>query len=142
MSAANRSRVEFTRLDENRNPLGSSIRFDYEYPFIDISFQGRNVTLEPIGREPVVQYMGPELREIMIQGHCYHNEATFIDSLSEDGYVRVISDRWSGDGIVNSAMSSATGEGGGPRGGVEHRLYEYNLSIYEVTGNRPTSVSG
>lgn len=114
--------------------------FTYQFPFIDVSSRARTKTHEPIDEEPVVQSLGPEAREITIEGHCYLPEANFIDGLIDGGLVDVVSDRWSGQAVVDTAETTATGEGGGKAGTTTDRLYEYRLVLHELTDNRPESV--
>lgn len=136
-----RPEFEIEALDGLGNTVQGPIAFSYPFPFIDESTSARTVKQKPIGREPVVQYMGPEAKQIDIQGHCYADEASFLDRLTEDGLVSIVSDRWNGTGIVESVKTTATGEGGGPRGGTENRIYEYTLTIIEIGQELPTATT-
>lgn len=140
--SSGRIRAEFVRLDENMDAAEDPIIMDYPYPFVDKTSTGRTVEHEPIGRPTVVQYMGPQSLEVTIEGHCYKDEADYLDRIREDGLVRVRTDRWSGIGLVESISTAASGEGGGPRGGTSNRIYEYVLTVLSVETTPPDSVRG
>lgn len=119
---------------------GDARAFAYEHPFVDVSSSTRTAEHEPIDEDPVVQSLGPKVREITIEGHCYLPEANYIDGLAPGGLVHVVTDRWSGYAVVSRADTRATGEGGGKQGTMADRIYDYMLELLEITDNRPASV--
>lgn len=127
--------AQFVELDTNGEPTEDSIQMEYSYPFVDISSEAQTSVQNPIGRPPVVKTYESSLTQIDIQGHCYDDEAEWLESQTDgmEGLIRVYADRWTGDAVIEDIKTTATGEGGGPRGGTEHRIYEYNMSLTELT---------
>lgn len=119
-------------------PQGESVELEYEYPMIDTSSDSRTVEHEPIGGETVVQHLGANAQTLTFRGGAYLDEANFLDGLPEQGVVSIRSHRWSGDAVVDSVSTSATGEGGGERAGVANRVYEYTLDLIEIDGQAPS----
>lgn len=137
MSSNYRVPAQFVALNENAEATDDSILMEYPYPFVDITGESKTTSHTPFGRAPVVRHGGPQPTQIDIQGHAYKDECQWIQSQTDgmEGLIRVYTDRWTGDAIIEDIQTDATGEGGGPRGGTEHRIYEYNMSLTEIGGS-------
>lgn len=129
--------AQFVELDTNAEPTEDSIQLEYSFPFVDITSESETSVQTPIGRPPVVKSFEGTLTQIDIQGHAYKDECQWIQSQTDgmEGLIRVYTDRWTGDAVIEDIQTDATGEGGGPRGGTEHRIYEYNMSLTELGGS-------
>lgn len=79
-------------------------------PPVAVDTGARHVEKEPIGEEPVRQYMGPNLDQITIVGECSVYEASQIDQLKENEEVYVRTFRWSGNATVDSTSTESLGK--------------------------------
>ena len=117
--------------DESR-----AMTLEYQYPLSDVSTSSRTAKHDVLGEQTVVDHLGSTGAEIKFRGHCYKDEAvSFIDRLSEIGVVQVLSDRWSGWGVVDSANTSVSGEHGGKRPDFrnpDNQNLEYWITILET----------
>lgn len=140
MSSSGRLAAEIIVLDDDRNATGSRRTFEYEYPFVHVTSPSNTVTHEPIAEsiDPAVQHLGTGVREILVEGHCYLDEANFLDNLSEGGLIRLFSDRRICDAVVDNVNTDPQGAGGGKRSGVQNRLYDYRLDLLEIEGRTPS----
>lgn len=131
MSSNGRIRAQIVRSD------GRTVTFEYEYPYVSTRGGTNTVTHEPIGEEPVHQSLGPAGETVEISGNCYLDEANFLSNLPEGAEIDVRTDRWVGEGLVDTVSVDPTGEGGGERPGVRNRVYEYRLKFYALDGGAP-----
>lgn len=94
-------------------------------PFVDVDSENRYSTHEPIGTDPVRQYLGPKLDEITIVGECSPDEASQIDDL--EGEVEVRTPRWSGTATVDSTSTEAQ-----QKKSEGEWIYKYNIKLTEA----------
>ena len=94
-------------------------------PFVDVDSENRYTTHEPIGMDPVRQYLGPKLDEITIVGDCTEEEAGQIDDL--EGEVEVRTPRWSGTATVDSTSTEAQ-----QKKSEDEWIYKYNIKLTEA----------
>ena len=136
MSVAGRKTARIRVLD-----TGEAKELEYQYPLIDISGSARVVTHSPIGERSVTQHLGAEARTLEMRGHCYLDEANFIDTLSEYSMVEVRSERdgWSGFAIVTDHNTTHTKRKGGKRTANtnENKNYDYRISMTETAAPPP-----
>jgi len=93
------------RVTPRIGPVEPSVYGGNTQPFVDVRSGNRYVTHEPIGTEPVRQFLGPKLETITIRGDCTKEEANRIDEL--EGAVEVRTERWSGVATVESTTTTA-----------------------------------
>lgn len=141
MSASGRIRAEIVVLDDELNTTEDRIQFEYRYPYVDVVSPSNTVKHEPVSDaiDPVVQHLGSAVREVRVQGICYLDEANFVDTLPEGGYIRFISARRISDAIVSNADTRPKGDGGGKRPSIQERRYDYTLDLLEIEGRVPSS---
>lgn len=121
-----------------------SIYFRYEQPEVSISGSSRTVVHEPVGKRPVIQYLGPGSTTVDIHGHCYLDNAQEIQQLNRGGKVRVRTEEFDSMAILEDYDVSPEGARGGvppnepqPRGSdgnPNEWRYEYQLELTEVQG--------
>lgn len=111
---------------------GESVTFEYPWPFVDISGGSRSQKHECIGTEPYVQHLGPAVTDITIRGHCYLDEANFIDDLGQSERIRIRNHRYNGYALVDDHDTSTTGERGGVRD-LSESVFDYTIKATAVS---------
>jgi len=105
-------------------PVEFSVYGGRTQPFVDVDTENRYETLEPIGTDPVRQFLGPKLDEITIVGDCSPDEADQVDDL--EGEVEVRTARWNGVATVDSTSTQAQQKK------LEGEwIYKYNIKLTE-----------